>query len=168
MDNNNTPEISPTPGAFPGLGSILNVANNLSPVISYKGKDYELKELTLIQAARYSAFLKNRAKREAFREDDESVTPAMRQALLKSVMDSITIGDYEPGSPLYLASFANPYCTTEVFYILFHDEDESFTYDDAYNLVKERMKQVSKELQRQAELLKKSLAREASAPGRPA
>lgn len=142
-----------TPGSFPGLDSVLGIASRLSRVIPYKGRDYELKELTLEQSARYSAFLKRRAKLEAAAEC-EFLSEDAKAALMRGVMESIAIGNYEPGSSLFMLSMKNPHCIEELFYIMFHDEDESFTYDDAKGLLIEHGKTIAAEFAKLNEPLK--------------
>ena len=146
-------ENASTPGQFPGLDSIFNVARSLDRVIEYNGRKYELQELTLEQAARYSAFLKRRAKLEAAAECEYLPEDAKR-ALLRVTMESIAIGEYEPGSRLFLLSMSNPHCVEELLHILFHDQDESFTYDDAKGLVTAHAKRVVDKLREQGEQLK--------------
>lgn len=119
----------------PTVADLLGVGRSFE----FMGKTYELREMTLVEQARFSKWLKDRAKLDAVRTPD--ATEEEQQQILRAVLRDIGEGWYEIDSPGYVAGQNNPAGTAEILYITLSRDHPEVTREVAEKMVADALKE---------------------------
>lgn len=116
---------------------------NLPTEFEFEGKKYPIKELTFEQQARYSKWLRERARAAATVNPDSGVPVEVQQALYSAFLTDAAGGVYDYGGPACIKSMSSQSGMAYALYLMISAEDPSFDEMEAAALVAKEFERLS-------------------------
>jgi hypothetical protein len=142
----------------------LSQLAGLDASFDYQGKKYDLKELDFEQGAKFSKWVKERAKAEAARSDH--LPGDFGKTMASVVLADIAAGHYDWGGPVCVSALFSPEGAANALQIALAAEHD-LDIDACRGIVKAKLSEIAEYLLRQAELGKASADPGASSPPGP-
>lgn len=102
---------------------------------THNGKEFTIKDFTILDRAKYVRRLKNRAHAEI---SNAELTDAMREALTRCLLQEISAGIYEYGSQVFLQSLMQPTLFAYALWLCAGGSDDIITEDECIELTSQR------------------------------
>lgn len=145
---------------LPDLADVLGVPDTFE----YEGKSYKVRELTLIQRARFGQWLKDRAKQEVARTL-EAPDEFKRQAI-SAVYADIAAGVYSWGSEASIKALCTPEGCAYALYLALSEDHPEVDEELAAKMFEAKLNELAEKVLRAASDPKASSGTGGSPPGR--
>lgn len=123
----------------------------------YQGKKYDLREMDFEKGAKFSKWVKDRAKAEAART--ESLPGEFDRTVASVVIADIAAGHYDWGGPVCAKAMFSPEGAAYALHVALADAEEPPDMEACRQIVKTKLNEIAEFLIAQAELPKESSAR---------